>query len=129
MQLACALRVKELSTLGMWAKRFCVLCGAKMFIFGAARPKGKPTLVMDLTGGSITEYKSKKHYYCLKICASRKEVVVAFESRLEQSKWLERATKVSRTVYIHPCSLVPKAFGQGRVAALAESLGMIVCYI
>ncbi len=71
-----------------------------MFIFGAARPKGKPTLVLDLTGGNISEYKSKRHFYCVRIVASRREVLLAFESRLEQSKWLERAAKVCTYIYM-----------------------------
>ena len=94
-QLACVLKVKELNGLGVWSKRFCILCGSRMFIFATSRPKGKPTLVLDLTGGSIMEHKSKKHFYCLKITASRKDVLLSFESRLEQSKWLQRAAKVS----------------------------------
>lgn len=93
-QLACVLKVKELNGLGVWSKRFCILCGSRMFIFATSRPKGKPTLVLDLTGGSIMEHQSKKHFYCLKITASRKDVLLSFESRLEQSKWLQRAAKV-----------------------------------
>ena len=95
-QLACQLRVKELTSLASsWSRRFCVLCGSRMFIFSSAKPKGKPNLVLDLRGGKITGHKSKRFFYALKINASRKEVLVAFESRLEQAKWLERASKVS----------------------------------
>ena len=93
-QLACALKVKEMNGLGVWSKRFCVLCGARLFIFPTSRPKGKPTLVLDLTGGKMTEHKSKKSYYCVKVAALRREVLLAFDTRLEQSKWLERAAKV-----------------------------------
>ncbi|MCG8621953.1 MAG: PH domain-containing protein [Proteobacteria bacterium] len=80
--------------LGIWSKRFCVLCGARLFIFSSSRPKGKPFLVLDLIGGKMTEYKSKKSYYCVKVSASHKEILLAFDSRLEQSKWLESAAKV-----------------------------------
>lgn len=116
-QLACVLRVKELSSLAsLWSKRFCVLCGARIFVFAGAHPRGRPTLTLDLTGGSIGEFKSKKHLYCLRVSGSRREVLLAFESRLELSKWLERAAKVMSR---HPleanlagCSLekVPKYF-------------------
>ena len=94
MQLVCVLRVKEMNGLGVWTKRFCVLCGSRLFIFPTSRPKGKPTLVLDLAGGRMTEYKSRKSYYCVKVMAARREVLLAFDSRLEQSKWLERAAKV-----------------------------------
>lgn len=97
-QLACQLKVKELNGLSVWNKRFCVLCGSRMFIFATSRPKGKPTLVLDLTGGNITAHRIKKHFYCLKITASKKEVLLSFESRLVQSKWLERAAKVFKMV-------------------------------
>ena len=95
-QLAHPLKVKEVNGLGvpMWNKRFTVLCGSRMFVFPASRPKGKPNLVLDLRGGTIVEHKSKKHLYCLKVTASHREVRLAFESSLEQSKWLERAAKV-----------------------------------
>lgn len=69
-----------------------------MFIFATSRPKGKPMLVLDLTGGNITAHRIKKHFYCLKITASKKEILLSFESRLVQSKWLERAAKVFRMV-------------------------------
>ena len=98
-QLACALKVKELHVHGtilpVWNKRFCVLCGSRMFIFASAHPRGKPTLVVDLRGGNIEEYKSKKCAFSLKIATSRCVVLLGFASRLEQSKWLERAGKVS----------------------------------
>ena len=42
----------------------------------------------------MLEHKSKKSYYCVKVVASRREVLLAFDSRLEQSRWLERAAKV-----------------------------------
>ena len=95
-QLACALRVKETSGLCVWNKRFCVLCGARLFIFSTSRPKGKPSLVLDLAGGKLQEHRSKKSYYCVRVSASRREVLLSFDSRLEQSKWLERAAKVCR---------------------------------
>ena len=66
-----------------------------MFIFASSHPRGKPSLVVDLQGGTIEEHKSKKYSYCLKITTSRGVVLLAFESRLEQSKWLERAGKVN----------------------------------
>lgn len=106
MQLACQLKVKELNGLSVWNKRFCVLCGSRMFIFATSRPKGKPTLVLDLTGGNITAHRIKKHFYCLKITASKKEILLSFESRLVQSKWLERAAKVFRMV---SCSHIPQS--------------------
>ena len=96
MQLSCSLKVKEVTGLGVsiWNKRFCVLCGSRMFVFPASRPKGRPNIVLDLRGGSISEHRSKKYYYCLKIVASHHEVLLAFDSGLEQAKWLERAGKV-----------------------------------
>jgi hypothetical protein len=93
-QLACPLRVKETTGLSGWNKRFCVLCGARLFIFSTSRPKGKPALILDLTGGKMLEHKSKKSYYCVRVSASRREVLLSFDSRLEQSRWLERAAKV-----------------------------------
>ena len=95
-QLAHPLKVKELNGLGvpMWNKRFTVLCGSRMFIFSGSQPKGKPNLVLDLKGGRIDEHKSKKHFYCVQVTASHHVVRLAFESGLEQSKWLERAAKV-----------------------------------
>lgn len=96
MQLACPLKVKELqgTIIPFWNKRFCVLCGARMFVFASSHPRGKPTLVVDLKGGTVEEYKSKKHLFCLKISTSKSMLVLAFETRMEQSKWLERAGKV-----------------------------------
>lgn len=98
-QLAYALKVKEVNglTVPVWNKRFCVLCGSRMFVFAHSQPRGKPNLVLDLQGGLIEEYKSKKHFYCVKITASRREVLLAFDTRLEQSRWLERAGKVRIT--------------------------------
>lgn len=66
-----------------------------MFIFPTSRPKGKPNMVLDLRGGRISEYRSKKYYYCVKISSSHHEVLLAFDTSLEQAKWLERATKVN----------------------------------
>ena len=98
-QLAHPLRVKEMNG-GMgvptWSKRFTVLCGSRMFVFPGSRPKGKPNLVLDLRGGRIEEHKSKKYFYCLKVTASYREVRLAFETGMEQSKWLERAAKVKK---------------------------------
>ena len=65
-----------------------------MFVFATSRPRGKPTLVLDLRGGTIEENKSKKYSFCLKVTTSRSVVLLAFETRTEQSKWLERAGKV-----------------------------------
>ena len=93
-QLACQLKVKELNGFSVWNKRFCVLCGSRMFVFATSRPKGKPTLVLDLTGGNITAHRIKKHFYCLKVTASKKDILLSFDSRLEHSKWLQRAAKV-----------------------------------
>ena len=95
-QLACALKVKELHSriMPVWNKRFCVLCGSRMFVFAGSHPKGKPTLVLDLKGGSIEENKSKKYMFCLKVTTPRSTTLLAFETRLEQAKWLERAGKV-----------------------------------
>ena len=88
--------MKELNGLGvpMWNNRFTVLCGSRMFIFPGSRPKGKPNLVLDLRGGRIEEHKSKKYFYCIKVTASHREIRLAFDSGLEQTKWLERAAKV-----------------------------------
>ena len=102
-QLACQLKVKELNGFSVWNKRFCVLCGSRMFIFATSRPKGKPTLVLDLTGGNITAHRIKKHFYCLKVTASKKDILLSFDSRLEQSKWLQRAAKV-RDANCYCCS-------------------------
>ena len=44
----------------------------------------------------MLEHKSKKSYYCVRVSASRREVLLSFDSRLEQSKWLERASKASQ---------------------------------
>jgi len=95
-QLACALRVKEMngSLIPFWNKRFCVLCGSRMFIFASMKPKGKPTLVVDFKGAEVGAYKSKKYFFCLKITTGRHIVCLAFDSRMEQSKWLERAEQV-----------------------------------
>ena len=95
-QLSCALRVKEMngSLIPFWNKRFCVLCGSRMFIFASVKPKGKPTLVVDFKGAEVGEYKSKKHFFCLKITTGRHVICLAFSSRMEQSKWLERAEEV-----------------------------------
>lgn len=46
----------------------------------------------------MVEHKNKKSYYCVKVSASRREVLLSFDSRLEQSKWLERAAKVGSFV-------------------------------
>ena len=96
-QLAHPIRVKEMNVgvgVPTWSKRFTVLCGSRMFVFPGSRPKAKPNLVLDLRGGRIEEHKSKKHFYCLKVTASHREVRLAFETGLEQSRWLERAAKV-----------------------------------
>ena len=95
-QLSCPLKVKELNgtILPVWNNRFCVLCGSRMFVFATSRPRGKPTLVIDLRGGTVEEYKSKKYSFCLKITALRGVVILAFNTRMEQSTWLERAGKV-----------------------------------
>ena len=90
-----------------WSKRFTVLCGSRMFVFPGSRPKGKPNLVLDLRGGRIEEHKSKKHFYCLKVIASHREVRLAFETGLEQSKWLERAAKVKKKGVIFGASSWP----------------------
>ena len=99
-QLACALKVKELHSglMSVWNKRFCVLCGSRMFVFASAQPRGKPTLVLDLRGGTVEESKSKKYMFCLKITTSRSVALLAFESRLEQATWLERAGQVRNCV-------------------------------
>lgn len=100
-QLAHPLKVKEMNGgmgVPIWSKRFTVLCGSRMFIFPGSRPKGKPNLVLDLRGGRIEEHKSKKHFYCLKVTASHREVRLAFETGLEQSTWLERAAKVNKEI-------------------------------
>ena len=96
-QLAHPLKVKELNGLGvpMWNTRFTVLCGSRMFVFPGSRPKGKPSLVLDLRGGRVEEHRSKKFHYCLQITASHREVRLAFDTGLEQTKWLERAAKVN----------------------------------
>ncbi len=80
--------------MAVWNKRFCVLCGSRMFIFATSHPKGKPTLVLDLRGGTIEENKSKKYLFCLKVATSRSILLLAFQTRLDQSTWLERAGKV-----------------------------------
>jgi hypothetical protein len=80
--------------MAVWNRRFCVLCGSRMFIFATSHPRGKPTLVLGLRGASVEENKTKKYPFCLKISTSRSVVLLAFESRLEQAKWLERAGKV-----------------------------------
>lgn len=95
-QLSCSLKVKELTGVGVaiWNKRFCVLCGSRMFIFSGSQAKGRPNLILDMRGGKMFEHKSKKHFYCIKIAASHHEVLLAFNTSLEQAKWLERAGKV-----------------------------------
>ncbi len=101
-QISCPLKVKELNgtIIPAWNRRFSVLCGSRMFVFASSRPRGKPTLVLNLQGGTIEEYKSKKYSYCLKIETSRHVLLLAFETRMEQSKWLERAGKVRRRLII-----------------------------
>ncbi len=95
-QLACCLKVKEVTGRGVaiWNRRFCVLCGSRMFIFPSSQPKGKPNLAIDLRGGKISEYKSRRHIFCLRIMSLGREMLLSFESRFEQSKWLERAGNV-----------------------------------
>lgn len=96
-QLACALKVKELDggLMSVWNRRFCVLCGSRMFIFASSHPRGKPTLVLGLRGGTLEENKTKKYPFCLKVATSRSTVLLAFESRLDQATWLERAGNVN----------------------------------
>lgn len=115
-QLTCTVNIKELDTISYWSRRFSVLCGARLFVFSTSKPSGKLSYVVDLSGSTITEYRSKKYLYSLKIVSPRKQVALAFDTRFDMSKWIERAAKV---VLSHPleinlsgCSLqkLPKYF-------------------
>lgn len=89
------MRVKETGAFGYWWKRFCVLCGTKLHIFSSSHPKGKPSSVIDLTGGKVMEQADKKHLYCIQVASDKKTIWLSFESRYQQSIWLKRAAKVS----------------------------------
>ena len=67
----------------------------QLHIFSSSTPKGKPSLSLDLAGGNVTEYETKKHMYCVQIVSSKKTVFLSFDSRYDQSVWLKRAAKVS----------------------------------
>lgn len=91
--------------MSFWSKRFCVLCGPKLYIFSSSKPKGKPSTILDLARGVITEQADKKHLYCVQVATTRKVVLLSFATRLDQSVWLKKAEKVSNTantaVYSH----------------------------
>ena len=70
-QLTCIFKFKESS---LWSKRFCVLCSCQLHVFSSSTPKGKPSLSLDLAGGNVTEYETKKHMYCVQIVSSKKTV-------------------------------------------------------
>jgi PH domain/leucine-rich repeat-containing protein phosphatase len=93
-QLTCTVKVKEFGAFSFWSKRFCVLCGCQLHIFSSSKPKGKPSLTIDLAGSNVMEYETKKHLYCLQITTIKKTIYLSFESRYEQSIWLKRAAKV-----------------------------------
>ena len=94
-QLTCIVKFKESSPFSFWSKRFCVLCSCQLHVFSSSTPKGKPSLRLDLAGGNVTEYETKKHMYCVQIVSSKKTVFLSFDSRYDQSVWLKRAAKVS----------------------------------
>ncbi|XP_019862356.1 PREDICTED: PH domain leucine-rich repeat-containing protein phosphatase 2-like, partial [Amphimedon queenslandica] len=93
-QLTCTVKFKESSPFSFWSKRFCVLCGCQLHVFSSSTPKGKPSLTLDLAGGNVIEYETKKHLYCVQIMSSKKTVFLSFDSRYDQSVWLKRAAKV-----------------------------------
>lgn len=72
-----------------------MLCGTKLHIFSSAQPKGKPSVVLDLTGGKVMEQADKKHLYCIQVSTEKRSICLSFESRYQQSVWLKRAAKVS----------------------------------
>ena len=94
-QLTCIVKFKESSPFSFWSKRFCVLCSCQLHVFSSSTPKGKPSLSLDLAGGNVTEYETKKHMYCVQIVSSKKTFFLSFDSRYDQSVWLKRAAKVS----------------------------------
>lgn len=99
-QLTSTVDIKELDSLGYWSKRFSVLCGARLFVFTTSKPSGKLSYVVDLSGSSITEYRSKRRLHCLQIVSPRKQVALSFDTRFNMSKWIERASKVHA---VTPC--------------------------
>ena len=94
-QLTCIVKFKESSPFSFWSKRLSVLCSCQLHVFSSSTPKGKPSLSLDLAGGNVTEYETKKHMYCVQIVSSKKTVFLSFDSRYDQSAWLKRAAKVS----------------------------------
>ena len=94
-QLTCTVKYKELGPFGFWSKRFCVLCGPKLYVFSSSKPKGRPSTILDLVMGVITEQSEKKHLYCIQVATNRKIAILSFATRLDQSIWLKKAAKVS----------------------------------
>lgn len=93
-QLACTVKYKEIGPFGFWSKRFCVLCGPKLYVFSSSKPKGKPSTILDLARGVITQQVDKKHFYCVQVATTKKIVLLSFATRLDQSVWLKKAEKV-----------------------------------
>ncbi|KAL5466748.1 hypothetical protein EMCRGX_G030897 [Ephydatia muelleri] len=115
-QLTCTINIKELDTLSYWSKRFSVLCGARLFVFSTSKSSGKLSYVVDLSGSTIAEYSSKKYLFCLKIMSPRKQIALAFDTRFNMSRWIERASQVVSShpleINVSGCSLqkLPKYF-------------------
>lgn len=93
-QLTCTVKYKEVGPFGFWSKRFCVLCGPKLYVFSSSKPKGKPSTILDLARGVITQQVDKKHLFCVQVATTKKIVLLSFTTRLDQSVWLKKAEKV-----------------------------------
>ena len=95
------LKVKEGSWIGTYSKRFCVLCCTKLYVYKMSTggsPQSKPSYSLTLSEITITKHSSSKHHYCVRLRSvmdKEPEIVLAFSSLLQQSKWINRLKKVA----------------------------------
>ena len=100
------LKVKEGSWIGTYSKRFCVLCCTKLYVYKMSTggsPQSKPSYSLTLSEITTTKHSSSKHHYCVRLRSvmdKEPEIVLAFSSLLQQSKWINRLKKVASLLYM-----------------------------
>ncbi|KAK3603860.1 hypothetical protein CHS0354_042868 [Potamilus streckersoni] len=96
-QLSTMVYVRKGKIIYQWVQRLCVISGTRLHVYRDKNKTTKPTIV-QLAKGTVEEYQTKGHDFCLKLTSSlqgERSVYLSFSDEKDYNKWLRKTKKAT----------------------------------
>ncbi|XP_065184793.1 PH domain leucine-rich repeat protein phosphatase 1-like isoform X1 [Sycon ciliatum] len=108
-------RIKQKAWHSMWRRRYCCICGNRLFLYSNETGKGKPSKIEVLTNARAVQHRDKTHEHCLSLTVQvtadtpERSYLISFDSWSEHDQWMRLLPRLSQQreheVDLSGCSL------------------------